>query len=121
MKLPPIFKPKPTISEPELTSGLRWLTLEGTVSLGFNSITTSGFLAAYALALGANSLHIGVLAAAAAKTIETAKEIAEQIGVSEELAAAKAAEGALQAAEAIDAEAVARVKEAIPPAESEPQ
>ena len=63
MKLPQIFKPKPTISEPELTSGLRWLTLEGTVSLGFNSITTSGFLAAYALALGASSLHIGVLAA----------------------------------------------------------
>ena len=63
MKLPQIFKPKPTISEPELTSGLRWLTLEGAVSLGFNSITTSGFLAAYALALGADSLHIGVLAA----------------------------------------------------------
>jgi len=63
VKLPHIFQPKPTISESELTSGLRWLTLEGTVSLGFNSITTSGFLAAYALALGADSLHIGVLAA----------------------------------------------------------
>ena len=63
MKFPRIFKPKPTISEPELASGLRWLTLEGTVSLGFNSITTSGFLVAYALALGANSLQIGILAA----------------------------------------------------------
>jgi MFS family permease len=63
VKLPLIFKPKPTISESELTSGLRWLTLEGTVSLGFNSITTSGFLAAYALALGADTLDIGILAA----------------------------------------------------------
>ncbi len=63
MKFPQLFKPKPTISESEVTSGLRWLTLEGTVSLGFNSITTSGFLAAYALALGADSLAIGILAA----------------------------------------------------------
>ncbi|HUV76144.1 MAG TPA: hypothetical protein VMW00_05825 [Dehalococcoidales bacterium] len=39
------------------------MTLEGTVSLGFNSITTSGFLAAFALALGANNLQIGILAA----------------------------------------------------------
>ena len=32
------------------------------VTLGFFSITTSGFLAAYALALGANNFQIGVLA-----------------------------------------------------------
>ena len=57
------LKPKPTISDQELTTGLRWLTWEGTVSLGFNSITTSGFLAAFALALGANYLQIGILAA----------------------------------------------------------
>jgi MFS family permease len=63
MNLPKIFRPKPTISDQELNTGLRWLTLEGTVSLGFNSITTSGFLAAYALALGANTVHIGILAA----------------------------------------------------------
>jgi hypothetical protein len=61
----------------------------------------------------------GDLAAAAAKTIETAKELALQSGMSQELAAAKAAEGALQAAKAIDAEAVARVKDAIPPLELE--
>ena len=58
-----LFKPRPTISDRELTKGLRWLTLEGMVSLGFNSITTSGFLAAFALALGANNLQIGILAA----------------------------------------------------------
>ena len=58
-----LFKPRPTISDRELTTGLRWLTLEGMVSLGFNSITTSGLLAAFALALGANNLQIGILAA----------------------------------------------------------
>lgn len=63
MNLLKILKPKPTISEQDITTGLRWLTLEGAVSLGFNSITTSGFLAAFALALGANNLQIGILAA----------------------------------------------------------
>lgn len=63
MNLPKFLKPKPTISDQELTTGLRWLTREGTVSLGFNSITTSGLLAAFALALGASSLQIGILAA----------------------------------------------------------
>jgi len=57
------LKPKSTISEQDITTGLRWLTWEGTFSLGFNSITTSGFLAAFALALGANYLQIGILAA----------------------------------------------------------
>jgi len=63
MNLPKLLKPKPTISYQDVATGLRWLTWEGTVSLGFNSITTSGFLAAFALALGANNLQIGILAA----------------------------------------------------------
>lgn len=63
MDLRQIYLPKPTISEGELNTGLRWWTWEGTASLGFNSITTSGFLAAFALALGANNLQIGILAA----------------------------------------------------------
>jgi len=57
------FNPKPTISDRELATGLRWFTLEGTTSLALFSITTSGFLVAFALALGANNFHIGVLAA----------------------------------------------------------
>jgi len=52
MNLFRFLKPRPTISDGELTTGLRWLTLEGTFSLGFNSINTSRFLAAFALALG---------------------------------------------------------------------
>jgi MFS family permease len=63
MNLIGFLKPKPTMSDQDVATGLRWLTWEGTVSLGFNSITTSGFLAAFALALGANNLQIGILAA----------------------------------------------------------
>ena len=58
-----IFTPKPTISDQEVASGLKWLTRDGMASLGFSSITTSGFLAAFALILGANNLQIGILAA----------------------------------------------------------
>ncbi|MFB0557440.1 MAG: MFS transporter [Dehalococcoidia bacterium] len=39
------------------------MTWEGTVSMGFSSITTSGILVAFALALGADNFQIGVLAA----------------------------------------------------------
>jgi MFS family permease len=63
MKLRKILQPKPTLSEQDISTGLRWLTWEGSVSLGFNSITTSGILVAFALALGAENLHIGILAA----------------------------------------------------------
>jgi len=63
MNLIKAFKPKPTISEQEVKKGLRWLTYEGMASLGFNSITTSGFLAAFALLLGASNLQIGIVAA----------------------------------------------------------
>jgi len=44
MNLFRFLRPKPTISDQEVNTGLRWLTWEGAVSLGFNSITTSGFL-----------------------------------------------------------------------------
>jgi len=57
------FEPRPTLSESEIHSGLRFLTFEGTASMGFGSITGSGFLAAFALILGANNLQIGILAA----------------------------------------------------------
>ena len=57
------LRPKPTLSDQEISHGLRMMTWEGMVSMGFFSITTSGILAAYALALGANNFQIGVLAA----------------------------------------------------------
>ncbi|MFC2034103.1 MFS transporter [Chloroflexota bacterium] len=57
------LRPRPTLSEDEIKTGLRWLTWEGTVSMGFDTITTSGVLVAFALALGANNFQIGILAA----------------------------------------------------------
>jgi len=54
------------------------------------------------------------LGEATLQTIEAAKEVAAHIGLSEEAAVDKAAEGALQAAEAIGPEAVAEVVEALP-------
>ena len=57
------LSPKPTISDQDVESGLRWLTWEGMAAMGFFSITTSGFLAAYALLLGCNNFQIGILAA----------------------------------------------------------
>lgn len=63
MNIRRLFQPQPTLSEQEVARGLRWLTWEGTASQGFYSITTSGFLAAFALVLGANNLQIGILAA----------------------------------------------------------
>ncbi|MBN2100099.1 MAG: MFS transporter [Dehalococcoidia bacterium] len=58
-----LFRPVPTMSERDASSGLRWLLREGMASLGLGSITTSGFMAAFALILGANNLQIGILAA----------------------------------------------------------
>ena len=63
MSIMGILQPRPTLSEQEIKTGLHWLTWEGAVSLGFNSITTSGILVAFALALGADNFQIGVLAA----------------------------------------------------------
>ena len=63
MNFSAFLKPKPTISEQDINSGLRWFSFHGMTAGGFFSITTSGFLAAFALALGANNLQIGILAA----------------------------------------------------------
>ncbi|MCH8205516.1 MAG: MFS transporter [Chloroflexi bacterium] len=56
------FRPKATLSDQEVSRGLRLMTMQGTVSIGFGSIAGSGFLAAYALAMGANNFQIGILA-----------------------------------------------------------
>ncbi len=58
-----LFSPRPTLSDQDIAAGMRWLTWEGAASIGFGNITGSGFLAAYALILGANNFQIGILAA----------------------------------------------------------
>ena len=63
MNLLAFLKPKPTISDQDIKSGLRWFAFQGMVSAGLFSIMTSGFIVAFALAMGASSLQIGILAA----------------------------------------------------------
>ena len=81
MKLFDFLRPRPTISEQELARGLRFLTLEGAFAMGFFSITTSGFLAAFALALGAalSQAAEGVLRAAEGISPEAVAEVAEAL------------------------------------------
>ena len=56
------LRPKETLDERDVNRGLRALTLQGTSGMGFDAITGGGFMAAYALALGANNAQIGILA-----------------------------------------------------------
>jgi len=63
MNLLAFLKPKPTISDRDMNSGVRWFNFEGMASMGLFSIMTSGLIVAFALALGANNLQIGILAA----------------------------------------------------------
>jgi len=63
MNLLAFLKPKPTISDRDMNSGVRWFAFEGMAAMGLFSIMTSGLVAAFALALGANNLQIGILAA----------------------------------------------------------
>lgn len=62
MKWQQIFNAKVTLSRQEVTRGLRALTWETVASTGFSTLTSSTFLVAFAVALGAGNLQIGILA-----------------------------------------------------------
>jgi MFS family permease len=57
------LQPKPVLTDAEVAHGLRMMTWEAIMANALYSVTTSGLLAAFALALGANSFQIGALAA----------------------------------------------------------
>ena len=63
MNILAFLKPKPTISDRDINLGVRWFAFEGMAATGIYSIMTSGLIVAFALALGANNLQIGILAA----------------------------------------------------------
>ena len=56
------LRPRPTITEQETQRSLRLLAWEGLASGAMFSLGSGGFMAAYALALGANNLEVGILA-----------------------------------------------------------
>jgi MFS family permease len=63
MDLIGVFRPRAALTEAEVEHGLKMLTWEGVTSMAMFSVTASGLLAAFALAMGANNFQIGILAA----------------------------------------------------------
>ncbi len=57
------LRPSPTLTQDDVAHSLRMMVLEGVASGALFSLGSGGFMAAYALALGANNLQVGVLAA----------------------------------------------------------
>ena len=59
----PLLRPSPTLTDEEVGRSLRLMIWEGVASGALFSLGSGGFMAAYALALGANNLQVGILAA----------------------------------------------------------
>ena len=59
----PFFRPSSTLTEAEVNRSLRLMVWDGMAGTAMFSLASGGFLAAFALAVGANNLQIGVLAA----------------------------------------------------------
>ena len=57
------LRPSPTLSERDVQRGQFMMRWEGVLSGALFSLGSGGFMAAYALALGANNLQVGILAA----------------------------------------------------------
>ena len=55
--------PSPTLTDQDVQRSLRMMIWEGVFSGAMFSLGSGGFMAAYALALGANNLQVGILAA----------------------------------------------------------
>ena len=57
------LKPSPTLSEQDVQRTLRLMRWDNVAAAALFSLGSGGFMAAYALALGANNLQVGLLAA----------------------------------------------------------
>lgn len=57
------FRPSSTLTEAEVNRSLRLMVWDGMAGAAMFALASGGFMAAFALALGANNLQIGVLAA----------------------------------------------------------
>jgi len=58
-----ILRPKPVLSDGDFRQGLRMMIWEGVASASLFRIVSSGLLAAFAIALGASNLQLGLLSA----------------------------------------------------------
>ena len=57
------LRPSPTLSQEDVRRSLRLMTWDSVLAGAMFSLGSGGFMAAYALALGANNLQVGILAA----------------------------------------------------------
>ncbi len=57
------LRPSPTLTPREVRSSLRMMMLEGLTSEALATVQVMGYLAAYALALGASNLQVGIVSA----------------------------------------------------------
>lgn len=58
-----LLRPRSTLTETEVNRSLRLMVWDGIAGTAMFSLASGGFMAAFALALGANNLQIGVIAA----------------------------------------------------------
>ena len=58
-----LLRPRSTLTEAEINRSLRLMVWDGVAGTAMFSLASGGFMAAFAIALGANNLQIGVLAA----------------------------------------------------------
>ena len=58
-----MFRPRPSLSEQERETGLRMMTWQAVAASGADGMASGGFLAAFALILGASNTQIGIMTA----------------------------------------------------------
>lgn len=58
-----LFRPKPALTEEERAGGLRTMTWQAVSASAADGFASGGFLAAFALAMGANNTQIGIMSA----------------------------------------------------------
>ena len=61
--MPTFFQPSQTLTESQRASGLKALKFQTIAASGADGLASGGFLAAFALILGASNLHIGIMTA----------------------------------------------------------
>ena len=61
--MPTFFQPSETLTESQRASGLKALRFQTIAASGADGLASGGFLAAFALILGASNLHIGIMTA----------------------------------------------------------
>ena len=63
MAIPAFLQPSPELTDEVRQRGLKALTFQAIAAAGADGLMSGGFLAAFALLIGASNFHIGILTA----------------------------------------------------------